>query len=184
MSTDNTLHLPESKGKKMTQNTLRQDRDAPPVHETRAYDTYSEDDIHVSEDTPWVRPTSLEAPAPRKGFRQRWVRVGSMEQDDPTNTARKFREGWKPRPVESLPKGYHAPTISHGKWAGCVGVEGMILCEMPEKLALQRQKHYQDKTELVTNTIDRELQNQSHPAMPVTQERSSKVVRNVKVADD
>lgn len=164
--------------------SLRQDRTAPPVHETRAYDTYSEDDVHVVESTPWVRPTSLEAPAPRKGFTQRWVRVGSMGADDPTNTARKFREGWKPRPSDSLPKGYHAPTIGHGKWAGCIGVEGMVLCEMPIALAEKRRKHFQDKTDLVTSTIDRELQSQSHPAMPVTQERSSKVVRNVKIASD
>lgn len=186
MSTEieHDVPIPAPKGKKMTSSSLRQERTAPPVHETRAYDTYSEEDIHVGEATPWVRGSSLEAPEPRKGFRQRWVRVGSLGQDDPTNTARKFREGWKPRPVESLPKGYHAPTISHGKWAGCIGVEGMILCEMPEKMALQRQKHFQDKTDAVTNAIDSELQRQSHPNMQITQERSSKVVRNVKIAED
>lgn len=164
--------------------SIREERTAPPVHETRAYQTYSEEDVHEVENTPWVRPTSLEAPPPRKGFRQRWVRVGSMGQDDPTNTARKFREGWRPRPSDSLPKGYHAPTISHGKWAGCIGVEGMVLCEMPEKLAEKRNKHYQAKTQLVTDTIESDLQNQSHPSMPITQERKTNVVRGVRVAED
>jgi hypothetical protein len=179
--------LPDEKpkGKKMSQhNTLREERTVPPVHETRAYETYSEGDVHGGEDTPWIRPSSLEAPTPRKGFRQRWVRVGSMGQDDPTNTARKFREGWRPRPSDSLPKGYHAPTISHGKWAGCVGVEGMVLCEMPEKMALKRTAHYNQKTQLVTDAIEGELQQQSHPNMQITQQRTSRVVKNTKIADD
>lgn len=164
--------------------TLRGARSAPPVHETRAYSTYSEEDLHDLEVKPWVRPTSLEAPPPRKGFRQRWVRVGSLGQDDPTNTARKFREGWKPRPSDTLPKGYHAPTISHGKWAGCVGVEGMILCEMPEKMARMRQQHFQAKTDAVTSAIDTELQKHSHPNMEITQSRKTRVVRNAQIADD
>jgi len=180
---EHNVPIPKPKGKSMS-NSLRQERSAPPVHETRAYDTYSEDDVHVTESTPWVRPTSLEAPTARKGFTQRWIRVGSMGSDDPTNTARKFREGWKPRPVESLPKGYHAPTISHGKWAGCIGVEGMILCEMPSKLLAKRNAHFRAKTDTITGAIDQDLQKHSHPAMPITQERSSKVVRNVKIATD
>lgn len=182
---DNNVPIPgEKKERKMTSQTLRADRAPQPVHETRAYDTYSEGDVHAGEDTPWVRPSSLEAPAPRKGFRQRWVRVGSMGQDDPTNTARKFREGWKPRPADSVPSTYHAPTISHGKWAGCIGVEGMILCEMPEKMALRRTEHYRNKTDTVTNAIESELQQQSRPGMEISQSRTSKVVRNAKIADD
>lgn len=173
---------PIKKGNAM--NTVRQSREAPPVHATRAYETYDDSDVHIAEGTPWVRPTSLEAPPPRKGFRQRWVRVGSMGQDDPTNTARKFREGWRPRPAETLPKDYHAPTIGHGKWSGCIGVEGMILCEMPEKMAEKRNAHYAAKTKLVTDTIESDLQGQSHPNMPITQERKTGVVRGVKVADD
>lgn len=184
MSTiDHNIPPPKPKGKNMNQ-SLKQERTNPPVHETRTYETYSEEDVHVTETTPWIRPTSLEAPEPRKGFTQRWIRVGSMGHDDPTNTARKFREGWKPRPMESLPKGYHAPTISHGKWAGCIGVEGMILCEMPTTMLNKRNAHFQAKTDAVTNAIEQELQRQSHPNMPIMQDRSSKVVRNVKIAED
>lgn len=164
--------------------TLQQVRAAPPVHEVRGYETWDEKDVHSEENRPWVRPSSLEAPDPRPGFAQRWIRVGSMGKDDPTNTARKFREGWRPRPASSLPVNYHAPTISSGKWAGTIGVEGMILCEMPTKMRDKRNAHYAAKTNQVTNAIATELQNQSRPGMPITQERSSKVVRNVKIAED
>ena len=60
----------------------------------------------------------------------------------------------------------------------------MLLCEMPTKLREKRLQHYQAKTDLVTNTIQDELQKQSRPGMPITQERSSKVERNVRIADD
>ena len=164
--------------------TLRQQRSAPVVHEARTYETWDDVDIHAEEAKPWSRPSSLEAPAARPGFVQRWIRVGSMGQDDPTNTARKLREGWKPRPAASVPPDYHAPTLSHGKWAGCIGVEGMLLCEMPQSMADKRNKHYQQKTESVTNAIESELQQQSQRGMPITQERSSKVVRGAQIKSD
>lgn len=164
--------------------TLAQTRSAPPIHESRQYETWDDVDIHSEEGKPWVRPTSLDAPPARKGFDQRWIRVGAMGQDDPTNTARKFREGWKPRPATSIPASYHSPTMEHGKWAGCIGVEGMLLCERPEAMGEKRRLHYQDKTDKVTNAIQSELQRQSRPGMPITQERSSKVERTVRVQED
>jgi len=164
--------------------SLQSERAAPPVHEARAYETWDEADIHAESSKPWIRPSSLEAPDPRNGFAQRWIRVGVHGKDDPTNTSRKFREGWRPRPAASVPASYHAPTISQGKWAGCVGVEGMILCEMPAKIRDKRNAHYAAKTQMVTDAIATELQNQSRSGMPITQERSSKVVRNVKIAED
>lgn len=163
--------------------TLSQERSAPPVHEARAYETWDDVDIHAEEAKPWVRPTSLEAPPARPGFVQRWIRVGTNGKDDPTNTARKFREGWKPRPASSVPASYHSPTIQHGKWSGCIGVEGMLLCEMPEKLRVKRNEHYRNKTDQTTNAIAQELQRQSRPGMPITQERNSET-RMVRVADD
>lgn len=164
--------------------SLAQERAAPPVHEARAYETWDEADIHTEAAKPWVRPSSLEAPDPRPGFVQRWIRVAMHGQDDPTNVARKFREGWRPRPSSSLPPSYHAPTISHGKWAGCIGVEGSVLCEMPYKIRDKRNAYYQAKTQMVTDAIETELQNQARPGMPITQERSSRVVKNARIAED
>ena len=179
-SLDQNVPLPK-KGTKMS--TITQERAAPPVHETRQYETWDDVDVHAEEAKPWVRPTSLEAPPARPGFTQRWIRVGMNGQDDPTNTARKFREGWKPRPAGSIPASYHAPTVQHGKWAGCIGVEGMLLCEMPNSMVEKRRKHYQAKTDNTTNAIADELQKHARPGMPITQERSSQS-RLIKVADD
>ena len=179
------VSLPDSgKGKKMNTKPLAQERAAPQVHETRAYETWNPEDIHTLEDKPWVPPTSLQAPKERDGFTQRWVRVSERGVDDVANWARKTREGWRPRPADSVPAGFEVPTISHGKFAGCIGVEGMVLCEMPKKMADRRRKAINDKTALVTNTLEAELQAQSDSRMPITQQRSSKVVREVKVQED
>ena len=188
MNLDNNVPIPaaakKSHKKKPVVDTIQQERTAPPVHPGREYETWDDVDIHTAENKPWIRPSSLEAPPPRPGFAQRWIRIGSQGKDDPTNTSRKFREGWKPRPAATVPASYHSPTIAHGKWAGCVGVEGMILCEMPVKLRDKRNAHYEAKTQGITSAIETELQNQSHPNMPIQQQRSSKVVKNIKIATD
>lgn len=151
---------------------------------SRAQDTWDNTDIHDQEDRPWVLGQSLEAPPPRENMRQRWIRVASRGQDDPTNVARKMREGWKPRPLDTVPVGFHLPSISHGEWAGCIGIEGMVLMEMPEKMAKKRDAFFRQKTETITNGIEGELQSQSNPMMPIEQERKTSTGRLVKVADD
>lgn len=184
IDTDIPVSAPTPKGHSMNTNTLAEERSRTPVHETRAYETWTDEAVHAIEDAPWVPPTSLEAPPPRAGFVQRWIRVGMFGVDDPTNTARKTREGWRPRSADSVPKGFHLPTISHGQWAGCIGVEGSLLCEMPVQLADKKKAALKDKTDGITEALPTELQKHSHSSMPITQERSSRVVREVKAADD
>src|SRR3990167_1280939 len=115
------------------------------THESREQNLRVNEDVHEEEDNPWIRPASLEAPPARPGMRQRWVRVGTMGKDDPVNSMRKFREGWKPRPVESVPKNFYYPKIASGAHAGFIGVEGMLLCEMPEKRGLQRDAFFRKR---------------------------------------
>lgn len=185
-SLDKDVPLPDTKpkGTKMQEKTLAQERAAPPVHETRAYDVWTDEAVHAVEDKPWVRPTSLEAPPARPGFEQRWIRVNTRGEEDTTNASRKFREGWRPRPAETVPASYSAPTIAHGKWAGCVGVEGMLLCEMPRKLHDKKKAAVRAQTDNITNALEVDLQKQSNTMMPITQQRSSRVVREVKIKED
>lgn len=173
-----------TKEKKMNDQSLAQERARAPAHETRAYETWTDEAVHALEDKPWVAATSLDAPPARNGFRQRWVRVGMFGTDDPTNTARKMREGWRPRAADSVPEGFHLPTISHGQWAGCIGIEGSVLCERPIRLADKQREAIRNKTDNITNSLETELQAQSHASMPISQSRTSKVVREVKAADD
>jgi hypothetical protein len=164
--------------------TLRQERTREPTHEMRSFESYELEDADRVDEKPWVRPTSLEAPAPRPGFVQRWIRVSSRGADDTTNASRKFRSGWKPRPAETVPPNHIVPTISHGKWAGAIGVEGMVLCEMPRKMYQKQRDAIAKKTKDVTDAIEAELQAHSRPGMPIYQDRRSVKVREVEVASD
>ncbi len=166
--------------------SLKNARARAPVHKMHAQDTWDSAALEAVKDRPWVRGTSLAAPPPRPGFTQRWIRVATQGVEDPSNAMRKFREGWKPRPIGTLPPDFPLPTISHGQWAGCIGIEGSILCEMPQVLADKRKAFYQQKTAGVENAIEKDLQKESTTKMPITQQRSSKssLVRRTRVADD
>lgn len=93
----------------------------------------------------WKPPSTLEAPPPREGMRQRWVRSSILGGDESHHVMKRQREGWQPRPVDSVPDSFPIPTMEHGKWKGCIGIEGMILCEMPEETARQRDAYYGNK---------------------------------------
>lgn len=157
------------------------------VRASREQEMRESEDVHEEEDAPWERPTSLEAPFPRPGMRQRWVRVGTLNRDDATNLARKLREGWKPRQADTIPDTYKYPTLQNGQFAGFVGVEQMVLMEMPEKRWRQRRDYYRNLTNLRTQALDSQL-DRTNSALrnnafgPIkTEERSSKQVRLRKV---
>ena len=81
----------------------------------------------------WRPSNLLEAPEARPGYAQRWVATMVLGQETPTNVAKRLREGWVPRDPKTVKEIQHFPTIEHGKFAGHIGIEGMVLCEMPTK---------------------------------------------------
>lgn len=105
----------------------------------------------------WTPPSALDAPAPRDGMVQRWVATSIQGKDDPAHVSKRMREGWQPRKPETVPENFHAPTIEHGRWEGCIGVEGMVLMEMPKDLADQRNAYYRQKAADLTAFVDRDL---------------------------
>lgn len=116
-------------------------------------------DLHPGSDTPWTAPTSLDAPPERQGFKQKWVRVAIYGRPDVQNMARKFKEGWLPRKADTVPKSFHVPSIRSGQFAGCIGVEGSILCEMPTSKRDQRNAHYRKRAEQMAQDIERNMGN-------------------------
>jgi len=157
------------------------------IHEFRAQDERPET-VHELEDEPWVNPVSLPYIKPRAGMVQRWIRVAIRAEADPVNTARKFREGWVPRKVETVPQNVPVPRVEGGKYAGCIGVEGSILCEMPIARNEARNQYFHDKNTRQTQAVDQRLseetQHHSTAFGPVKKEQSTKIVREVAVASD
>ena len=166
-----------AKGKRTTK-TVRDDS----IHASRSQDERDAVDVHDYEDEPWVNPASLPYIKPRPGMVQRYIRVAMRGEADPVNTARKLREGWVPRRLDTVPKNVPVPHIDSGKYAGCVGVEGMILMEMPAARNASRNKYFAAKNRSQSEAVDLKLAADTHGK--VTSEKSTKVVREVTVAED
>ena len=125
---------------------------------TRAQEQREARPVHETEHTPWVQGGSLEAPKARPGYTQRWIRVATKGKDDAINISKKFREGWKPRSADTVPEHYRTAKIEQGRYAGFIGVEGMILCELPIARAKARKAYIRDQTDKKTKAIDAELE--------------------------
>jgi hypothetical protein len=158
------------------------------VHESRAREVRAADVVHEKADEPWVRPSTLPYIPARPGYVQRWVRVAIGVNADALNVSSKFREGWKPRKAETLAEDFAVPRIEHGQYAGCIGVGGNVLCEMPEERNKQRNEFYRQRNARQTQAVRTDLaqlNQQGHPGFgPIKMAQKSLIVREVNAAPE
>ena len=107
-------------------------------------------------DTAWKPPSLLDAPEPRPGYTQRWIATSIQGKETPDNVYKRMRAGWNPRPADTV-KDKRYPTINHGQWAGSIGIEGMLLCEMPEEKHREMKAYYHSKSEDQNQSISNDL---------------------------
>ena len=125
----------------------------------------------------WRPSNLLEAPEARPGMKQRWIATIVLGQETPTNVAKRLREGWQPRDPKTVKDAQHFPTIEHGKFAGCIGIEGMVLCEMPEEMVNQRNEYYAKMTENMMTSVHRDINKIEQPGQPIQRSYKSSVTR-------
>ena len=106
--------------------------------------------------TSWTPPALLDAPQARPGFKQRWVATTILGKETPDNVYKRMREGWEPRKSDTV-KEQNFPTINHGQWVGCIGIEGMVLCEMPEEKHNAMKAYYEEKSHQQNDALSGEL---------------------------
>jgi hypothetical protein len=134
---------------------------------------------------PWVRPNQLYAPEPRPGYTQRWVRIRLGNTEDVNNSSRKFREGWLPRRPDTVPKGDLPPTSSHPRLGDIIGVEDLILCEMPVNKAKQRNAFYRARIDRMVEGIENDINTVSKHGPRIDKVQSTKVSkRRRRIPDD
>ena len=138
-------------------------------HETR-----EEQSTRVSQ---WRPSNLLEAPEARPGFKQRWIATMVLGQETPTNVAKRLREGWQPRDPKTVKNVQHFPTIEHGKSAGCVGIEGMVLCEMPEDICRAPADYYAKMTENLMRSVEQDMHKVEQPGNPIQKSFKTEVTR-------
>ena len=118
-------------------------------------------------------------------MRQRWVSTQILGQDIPHHTMKRFREGWSPRPADTIPKDFPVPTIAQGQWAGHIGIEGMILCEMPETKVASRRKYFAKKNADLNLFVESNLNKvEQTGGVSIDRNVQSSVSRGQKIVDD
>ena len=122
----------------------------------------------------WVPPSSLDAPPAPKGFRHRWIRAESVGFDDTKNISGKLRSGWELVRADSY-EGSDYPVVKDGKYAGIIGVGGLLLARIPEEIAKLRNDYFKRQTEARDEAIDNDLMREQHPSMPINIDRQTRV---------
>ena len=122
----------------------------------------------------WTPPSSLDAPPAPDGYRHRWIRAESMVFDDSKNMSGRMRSGWELVRADEYP-GELYPTVDTGKYAGVIGVGGLVLARIPEELAKQREEYFRQLNAERNEALDNDVLKEQHPSMPINQERQTRV---------
>jgi hypothetical protein len=122
----------------------------------------------------WTPPSSLDAPDAPKGYRHRWIRAETMGFNDTKNIAASLREGYELVRAEEYPEQDY-PEMTEGKYAGVIGVGGLLLARIPEEIALQIEAYYDKQTREKEEAINNDLMKEQHSSMPINAERQTRV---------
>jgi hypothetical protein len=65
--------------------------------------------------------------------------------------------------------------MKEGKYAGMIGVGGLVLARIPEEIAKARQEYFDKQNEAKEEAIKHDILKEQHPSMPINQERQTRV---------
>jgi len=119
-------------------------------------------------------PSSLDAPPAPDGFRHRWIRAESMGYQDTKNVAASLREGYELVRADEYPDQDY-PQMTEGRYAGVIGVGGLLLARIPEEIALQIEDYYNKKTQEKEEAINNDLMKERQAGMKFRNESTSSV---------
>ena len=122
----------------------------------------------------WTPPNSLDAPPAPTGFRHQWIRAEILGQSDAKNVASSLREGWELVRGDEYPDSQY-PTMHEGRYAGVLGVGGLLLARIPEEIALQIDEYYKKQTRDKEEAVENNLMKEQHPSMRFTNESNTRV---------
>jgi hypothetical protein len=122
----------------------------------------------------WTPPSSLDAPPAPQGYRHRWLRAESLGFDDTKNITGSLRSGYELVRGDSYPDSQY-PVIKDGKYAGVIGVGGLLLARIPEEIAKSREEYFRKRTQERTEAAENDPLKEQHPSMPVSKDRQTRV---------
>ena len=118
-------------------------------------------------------PSSLDAPPAPDGFRHRWIRAESLGFNDQKNIHGRLRSGYELVRADEY-KDSDYPVVTDGKYAGIIGVGGLLLARIPEELAQQRIDYQKSLSDGQDEAIENDLLRDQDKRMPIKIDRHSK----------
>ena len=118
-------------------------------------------------------PSSLDAPPAPDGFRHRWIRAESLGFNDTKNIHGRLRSGYELVRADEYDSEEY-PTVLDGKYAGVIGVGGLLLARIPEELAEARMDYQRRQTEGQDESVETDLLRDQDKRMPIKIDRNSK----------
>jgi len=122
----------------------------------------------------WTPPNSLDAPPAPTGYRHQWIRAEILGQSDAKNIASSLREGWELVRADEYPESNY-PSETEGRYAGMIGVGGLLLARIPEEIAIQIDAYYKKQNEAKQEAVDNNLMKEQHPSMKFSKESNTRV---------
>ena len=122
----------------------------------------------------WTPPSSLDAPPAPDGFRHRWIRAESLGFQDTKNVSARLREGFELVRADEYPDSQY-PVITDGKYAGVIGVGGLLLARISEEIAKQRAAYIDNLSKGQDEAVEHDLMREQHKSMPINVDRQSRV---------
>ena len=122
----------------------------------------------------WTPPSSLDAPPAPDGFRHRWIRAEVVGFDDTKNMSGKIRSGWELVRADEYPEENY-PSVKDGKYAGVIGVGGLLLARIPEEIAKSREAYFRKQVSDRDEAVNNDLLKEQHPSMPINIDRQTRV---------
>jgi len=146
------------------------------VNEKNTIKTSRASETRTKTDRPkvWTPPSSLDAPPAPDGFRHRWIRAESAGFDDTKNISGKLRSGWELVRADEYPDSNY-PQVKDGKYAGVIGVGGLLLARIPEEIAKSREEYFTKRTQDREEAIANDPFKEQHPSMPISKDRQTRV---------
>ena len=139
------------------------------VRDSRA----SDDREAVKRPVVWKEPNALDAPAPPDGFRHRWIRAESLGFNDTKNISGRLRSGYELVRADEY-KDSDYPVVTDGKYAGVIGVGGLVLARVPEEIAKSRTEYFKRQAEGQDEAVENDLLREEHKSMPINVDRQSR----------
>ena len=97
-----------------------------------------------------------------------------MDFDDKSNVFKRRREGYELVRADEYPD-FDFPTINDGKYAGVIGVGGLVLARITEELAKSREDYFRTMSEGKNEALENDVLKEQQAGVAINQERQTRV---------